>query len=195
MITSVLEVTCLEDGSTELPNVDVAASADGVHVSVDNRAGEAVSLNGMGRDFSAGVTEQVAQIPPGDHEIACWPLSMHEGDEPPRQTIHVLDPDERWVPPELSCPKGQPTTGSATLDYGIDTPGKQGDPVDLALEVLRGVEGTDEIVAVGYPEAEFRQVALIRDEEQIALLSYSPTDDGGWLLAGYSACDPSSIDV
>jgi hypothetical protein len=41
-----LDVVCKEDGSTELINDRVKALPDGVHIQVDNRAGEFVTLNG-----------------------------------------------------------------------------------------------------------------------------------------------------
>lgn len=56
-----LDIVCHEDGSTELRNEQVQASLDGVHIRVDNRAAEVVSLNGFGLDFFEGVTEQVAR--------------------------------------------------------------------------------------------------------------------------------------
>lgn len=195
MVSSELAVVCNADGTTQLNNFDVVTSSDGVHINMDNRAGETVSLNGTGRDFEEGITEQVSQIPPGDYEVACWPLSKHSGPEPDTQTILVTDPKGLWARPGLTCPKGTPGTGSATLDYASGASGEKGDPIELARRVLRRMDTTDEVVTVGYPDAEFREVALIRDNKQIAHLSYSPTEDGGWLLGGYSACDPKMVDI
>lgn len=195
MTSTTIDVVCNQDGTTELHNFDVVASADGIHFRVDNRAGETVSLNGTGRDFDEGITVQVALITPGEYEIACWPLSMHTGPEPETQTIHVTDPGGLWVRPALACPEGTPGSGYATLDYGYGSPGKKGDPVDLARRVLRRLEEDDEVIPIGYPEAEFRDVALMRHNKQIAHLSYSPADDRGWLLGGYSACDPKMVDI
>jgi hypothetical protein len=89
----VIEVICDPDGMTILLTKDVAVSRDGVHVRVDNKAGEPISLNGAGLDFSEGMDEQVALVPPGELKIACWPHSDHEGPEP--ETVAVQDTIER----------------------------------------------------------------------------------------------------
>jgi hypothetical protein len=195
MVSTTIDVVCNADGTTELHNFDVVTSPDGVHFHVDNRAGETVSLNGTGRDFRKGVSEQTSQIPPGEYEIACWPGSLHSGEEPETQTVRVTDPDGLFVRPAMRCPKGQPTSGSVTLDYGSNSRGTEGEPTDVARDVLRGLEPADELILVGYPEAEFPQVAVVRDGDQIANLRYSPSELGGWLLGGYSACDPDMVDI
>ena len=195
LVTSTIDVICNPDGTTELHNFDVVTSPDGVHFHVDNRAGETSSLNGTGRDFRPGVSEQASLIPPGDYEIACWPGSLHNGEEPETQTIRVTDPDGLFVRPGLTCPEDSPRNGYATLDYGSGSRGVKGEPVDIARRVLRGLRSSDEIIPVGYPEAAFPEVAVVRDGDQIALLRYSPSEKRGWLLGGYSACDPKMVDL
>jgi hypothetical protein len=195
LVSTTIDVVCGPDGATELHNFDVVTSPDGVHFHVDNRAGEPVSLNGAGRDFRPGVSEQTALIPPGEYEIACWPSSKHSGQEPETQTVHVTDPNGLFVRPALKCPEGSPQAGGATLDYASDARGTKGEPVDIARDVLVGLESSDEVIAVGYPEAEFPQVAVLRDGKQVAHLRYSPAEKGEWLLGGYSACDPGVIDL
>ncbi len=193
-IPALLDIVCHADGSTELQNEEVQASRDGVHIRVDNRAGESVSINGAGLDFAEGVTEQVARSVPGELKVACWPGSMHTGPEPDRLAIQIHDPEGYWIPSVLECPKDDPVA-SATLDYVSDSVGAKGDPVEIAREKVKGIEADDAILTVGYPEAEFRQVGVERDGVTIALLSYSPAKEGSWLLAGYSACDSARIRV
>ena len=193
-IPSRLDIVCHADGSTELQNEEVQASPDGVHIRVDNRAGESVSINGAGLDFAEGVTEQVASSAPGELKVACWPGSMHAGPEPDRLAIQIHDPESYWIPSELECPKDE-LVASATLDYVSDSVGTKGDPVEIAREKVKGIEADDGILTVGYREAEYRQVAVERDGVTIALLSYSPAQEGSWLLAGYSACDSAGIRV
>jgi len=54
---------------------------------------------------------------------------------------------------------------------------------------MKGIEKSDPIFAAGYPEAEYRDVAIERDEI-VALSYYHFHDRRGW-IRGYSAC-PSS---
>ena len=187
-----VEVICSEDGSTEVQNSEVAAQPDGVHFRVDNRAGEFVSLNGTGRDFSEGVTEQAAPIAPGEVKIACWPGSMHRGPEPDRIAVAVHDPNSYWVAAELECPRDT-LVSSSTLDYASHAKGGMGNPESLAREHLKGLQESDKVFVAGYPESEYRDVAVERDGEIVAIAGYSPTDDGGWILGGYSACPSSAI--
>jgi hypothetical protein len=195
MVSSTIDVICNADGTTELRNFDVVTSPDGVHFRVDNRAGETASLNGTGRDFRPGVSEQASPIPPGEYEIACWPGSLHNGEEPETQTIRVTDPDELFVRPGLRCPEDSPRSGAATLDYESGSRGVKGDPADIARRVLRGLRSSDEIIRLGYPEAAFPEVAVVRDGDQIAHLRYLPSENRGWLLGGYSACHPKMVDL
>ncbi len=188
-----LDIVCHGDGSTELINEEVRASADGVHIQVDNRADEFVSLNGTGLDFSEGVTEQVARSAPGELKVACWPGSKHTDPEPKRLVIQIHDPEDYWTPSELECP--DQLIVSAVLDYISGPVGTKGDPEEIAREKVNGIEADDEIITVGYPEAEYRELAVKRDGETIALLSYSPAQEGSWLLGGYSACDSAGIRV
>jgi hypothetical protein len=189
-----LDVVCHDDGSTELANDQVQASSDGVHVQVDNRASEFVSLNGTALDFSKGVTEQVAPLEPGRLGIACWPGSMHTAKEPERIPIQVHDPDDYWTPPDLQCPNDE-FIASEILDYASDGAGESGDPEDLARRDVKTLEPGDDVVTVGYPDATERKVAVRRDGEQVAVLSYSSASKGGWFLGGYEACDSAGIRV
>lgn len=174
MVSSTIDVICNADGTTELRSFNVVTRPDGVHFHVDNRAGETTSLNGTGRDFRPGVSEQASLIPPGEYEIACWPGSLQNGEEPETQTIRVTDPDGLYVRPWLKCPEGSPASGRATLDYGAGTPGVRGDPVTIATRVLHGLKPDDEIILIEYPEAEFPEIAVVRNGDQIVHLGYSP---------------------
>lgn len=191
-VPALLEVVCHEDGSTELVNREVRAQPDGVHVQVDNRAGEFVSLNGTALDFSEGVTEQEARTPPGELKIACWPGSKHTDPEPERLPVMVHDPDGHWAPAELECPRDK-AIGESILDYVTDGSGTHGNPEDLARKMMEGIEDGDSITTVAYPEAEPREVAVERDDETVALLSFDAAQKGGWFLGGYSACPSSGI--
>ena len=189
-----LDIVCHKDGSTELLNDEVRTQPDGVHVQVDNRAGEFVSLNGLGLDFSEGITEQVARVAPGEEKIACWPGSKHRGPEPERIPIEVVDPDGYWVAAELECPRDE-LIADSILDYVMGSEGTQGDPEEITRERLKGLEPSDSITTVGYPDSESREVAVERNEETIAIVSFSRAEGGGWLLSSYSSCDSARIRV
>lgn len=193
-VPAVLEIVCHEDGSTELLDTDVRAQPDGVHMRVDNRAGEFVSINGAGLDFSEGVTEQTARTAPGEVKVACWPGSKHTEPEPERQAVRIHDPDGYWVHAEMECPR-DPAIAETIIDYADDGSGAQGNPEDLARDDLKGLEPDDEISTVGYPEAEPRQIAVERNEETVALLSYGAAQKGGWYLSSYSTCGSSDLSI
>lgn len=189
-----LDIVCGADGSTELVNDEVGVQADGIHIQVDNRADEFVSLNGVGLDFPEGTTTQIAQAAPGELAIACWPGSMHEGPEPERVTVHVHDPDNHWTFAELECP-GEEGIVSTAGDFAPDSEGISGTPEEIARAEAKGIEDTDAVESVGYPDADRRQVAVQRNGRTVALLSLSLAPNGGWLLGGYSACSSSGISV
>lgn len=153
-----------------------------------------MSLNGIGLDFAKGVTEQVSRVAPGEVKVACWPGSKHGGHEPKRIPIRIEDPGNHWIASELDCPRDK-VVANAILDYVSGSTGTEGDPEKIAREQVKGIESGDQIFTVGYPEAEYREVAVERAGEIVAILSYSPAQAGGWLLARYSACNSARIRV
>jgi hypothetical protein len=189
---AILEVVCREDGSTELRDTEVRAQPDGVHIRVDNRADEFVSLDGAALDFSEGVTEQVTRAAPGELKLACWPGSKHTEPEPERQLVQVHDPGGHWVEAELECPRDEAIADSI-LDYASGGSGTMGDPEEIARSEMKGLEDDDQITTVGYPKAEPRHVAVERDDETIALLSYEAARQGGWFLGSYQTCGSAGI--
>lgn len=191
---AVLQVVCHEDGATEIDERVVAAQSDGVHIRVDNRAGEFISLNGTRLDFSEGITQQVETLPPGGAKIACWPGSMHRGPEPETIAVTVQDPNSYWVSAELQCPQDELIENS-TLDYASDSEGTKGEPENIAREQMKGLEPSDRLFTAGYPEANRREVAVEREGEIVAILGYDPTTNGGWILRGYSTCATTDIDL
>src|SRR5687768_15956276 len=92
----VLHVTCRADGSTLVESKRVSARADGVHIAVDNRAGEPASVGEFG-DFEAGESSAVVPfVTPGRADVACYPYSKHEGPEPAALNVKVVDPEGHW---------------------------------------------------------------------------------------------------
>lgn len=120
------------------------------------------------------------------------PRKMHTGPEPKRFPVQIHDQRNHWRPAELEC-SGDDLIANATPDYVYGAPGSQGQPEEVARQKLKGIEPGDEIVTVGYPEAEYRDVAVERDGKTLAIIGLSPTEQGGWLVGGYSACPSAGI--
>jgi hypothetical protein len=192
-LPEVAELVCASDGSTKLLTPEVAAQPDGVHVIVHNRAGEPVSLNGLGLDFDEGVSEHVSHVSPGRLGIACWPYSQHRGKEPEPVPLRVRDPHQYWVTPELECESG--LVGSSISDFAAGSPGEEGQPVDLARQHLEGLEATDVVEAAAYPESPNPVVRVVRGRDTVATVSFIPGKGGGWLLAGSEICSETGIRI
>jgi len=60
-----LRIICRHDGSTVLEQATVVARRDGVHLTVDNRAHETASVNGLSVDAPVGETSHVVSAAPG----------------------------------------------------------------------------------------------------------------------------------
>ncbi|MPZ68657.1 MAG: hypothetical protein GEU71_03920 [Actinobacteria bacterium] len=194
-VPDVFELTCTEDGSTKVAETEVTVQEDGFHVRMDNQTGEPVSMNGLGWDFSEGVSTETLPTPPGPLEIACWPYSEHEsGEEPPTTDISVLDPDGVWVSPEVECGTGMQQ--SVIFDHFFASPGRKGDPVDLARDVLHNLKADDVLERAGYPGEEQRvTVRVQRGGKTVAGVSYDLAENGGYLLSGANICDATGIRV
>ena len=183
-----VELVCHADGRTELLTPEVDAAPDGVHVAVDNRAGEPVELVGLGTDFSEGrSTLVVTSAVPGRVGVACSPHSTHgSNEEPERVSLIIRDPDDVYRDPELECPEDL-AMSSIHDHFGVG-PGEQGDPVDLARDDIEGLRDSDVVERGGYPDAENATVRITRSGNTIATLGYSAAERGGWLWDGANIC-------
>ena len=194
-VVKVLELTCTEDGSTEVADSEVAVQEGGLDVRMDNQTGEPVSMNGLGWDFEEGTSTETLPTPPGPLEIACWPYSDHEGgEEPPTIGISIVDPNGLWVDPEIDCKVGPES--NMIFDHFFASPGKKGDPVDLARDVLRNLEDDDVVERAGYPAEERRvPVRVQRDGNTVATVYFDVAENGGYLLGSANVCDATGINV
>lgn len=193
-VVNELAVTCAEDGSTEVADSEVTVQADGLHVRMDNLTGEPVSMNGLGWDFSEGVSTEALPVPPGPIGIACWPYSKHEGGEPPLTDISVLDPNGLWVDPELECIVGPES--NVIFDHLFASPGEKGDPVEIARGVLHDLENDDVVERAGYPDEKQRvTVRVQREGKTVVAVHLDLAENGGYLLGGANLCDATGINV
>lgn len=188
---SVFEVTCTEDGDTEIKNLTVRVGPAGVEVRMSNLSGEPVSLNGVGWDFSEGDSTEVVPVPPGPVEVACWPYSKHRGREPSTTTVDLVDPESLWVDPELQC-RGD-VSMSIISDHFFASPGQKGDPVEIGRRALKGLHEDDVVELASYPEQKNPVVRVVRGGRTIANVGLDRSDEGGYLVGGADICGDSDI--
>ena len=189
-----VEIVCTEDGDTRLWTPVVEVQADGVHLDVDNRAGEPTSFFGLGLDVDEGRHEEVVNEPPGRMRVACYPYSEHESDtKPVRYDLELVDPQGHWVSTELECEPGsmvQSTISDFAYPLG-DGMGKE--PVELVEENVKGLEPDDVVEVGGYPEAELPTVRVVREDKVIGAFGFLKADDGGLTIESSELCDSAGL--
>lgn len=181
------QATLIQQGST------VVTRPDGVLVTVDNRAGEPVTITGLGVDFGPGVHTRVLAAPPGRVDVACWPSSGHSGgDPPPTRPVVIADVGGFWVSPKLDCPVGS-AESRLIADHVADADGQRGDPVDLARQT-DVVEHGDVVQDAAYARSP-GVVRVRRDGRTIAVLHYHRPHDAEqsrWQLGTVQRCHQAS---
>ncbi len=192
-----VEIVCTEDGGTRLWTPVVEVQADGVHVDVENRAGEPTSFFGLGNlDVGEGRTKVVITEPPGRSRVACYPFSQHEGDaKPVKNDLELVDPQGHWVSTELEC-EPDSMRQSVVSDYFQPLgDGLRKDPVQLVHYGVKGLETDDVVELAGYPEAEIPTVRVLRDERVIATFGFIQADDGGLAIETSELCASEGLRV
>jgi len=191
----VVRLVCEADGTSALSSLEVKAQPDGVHLEVENRFEEPVSVGGF--DADPGVSAWTLEAPPGPFEVMCWPFSEHtEGEEPTRLSFQVIDPEGLYVPAvKLEC-----EVWSSHGDYASPPTGVADDPIGAARRSLTGLDGDDElsIHRSGYPEARREGSAIVvvsRDGQPIAIVGAVRADDGRWIAPNAEGCVEAGIDI
>jgi len=192
-----VEIVCTKDGGTRLWTPVVEVQPDGVHVDVENRAGEPTSFFGLGNlDVNEGRHKDVINEPPGRMKVACYPFSQHESDtEPVKYDLELVDPEGHWVSTELECEPDSMAQGTindyaSPLDGGLSK-----DPVELVHAGVTGLEPDDVVELAGYPEAEIPTVRVLRDERVIATFDFIQADDGGLAIETSELCASEGLRV
>jgi hypothetical protein len=182
-----LAVECTATG-TAVATDTVAVQLDGVHFRVRSAAdGRAFAVDGVGGDNAPFPTGSlIFAVPPGDIRIWCGPKEPTDADW---VAIHVVDPGGLYAADQLSCASG--THGS--IDYAEGARGQPGDPIAVARSQLQGMRPADIVESAGYPATAVRKVRVIRDSEIIAVGTYQPDGQGGWLLGGVETCSDAGI--
>jgi hypothetical protein len=197
----VARLVCEADG-THVLTPTVRPQPDGVHIVVQDHSGKEASLaiDGIGGGNASG--EQVWPIPPGTARIGCWGL---EEAEPDYRQIDVVDAEGLYVSPALDCQakvlgsgSGGGVSASSGGSYARAPKGDPREPVEIARDFFEDAFGPigpeDRVERAGYPEAEIRQVRLVRDGRTIAVADYADAsfaggeEGSGWISEGYQAC-------
>ena len=188
-----VEIVCTEEGETRLWTPVVEVQPDGVHLDIENRAGEPTSFFGLGLDVDEGRHEEVVTLPPGKIKVACYPYSRHESDDKPvRYDLELVDPHGHWVSTELECETDM--VAGSTRDYAIPLNKGQGqDPVAIVVESVKGLQPDDKVEVAGFPEAEVPTVRVVRDDRVIGTYGFLEAEDGGLLIEGTTSCDSAGL--
>lgn len=186
-VPSELAVDCTATG-TSVAGDTVGVQLDGVHFRIQSVAeGTAFQVDGVGGDNAPFRTGSLTfAVPPGDIRIWCGPTDPSAADW---VTVHVVDPGKLYTADTLSCDSG--TTGS--VDYAQGARGEPGDPIAIARRQLQGLRPADIVEGAGYPATEVREVRVTRDGAVIAVISYQPDGNGGWLIGGAQTCADAGL--
>jgi hypothetical protein len=188
-----VEILCTEDGETRLWTPVVEVQPDGVHVDIENRAGEPTSFFGLGSlDVGKGRHKAVITEPPGKMRVACYPDSQHEKDaKPVRYDLELTDPQDHWIPTELEC--GSSELQSVISDFSELGKGLPRDPVTLVEEQVKGLRADDVVELAGYPEARVPTVRVVREDSVIAVFGFHRADDGGLAIETGDLCGSEGL--
>jgi hypothetical protein len=188
-----VEILCTEDGETRLWTPVVEVQADGVHVDVENRAGEPTSFFGLGSlEVGEGRHQEVITEPPGGMRVACYPFSQHEVKaKPVRYDLELTDPKDHWIPTELECGSGE--IQSVISDLAELEESLPRNPVALVEEQVKGLRADDVVELAGYPEARVPTVRVVRGDDVIAVFGFHPADDGGLAIESGDSCGAAAL--
>jgi len=183
-----VEILCTEDGGTRLWTPVVEVQADGVHLDIENRAGDQVSIDGFPLDVGPGRHKEVVSMPPGRMKVACNPFGKHGGSKPVRYDLELVDPENHWISTELEC---ETDAVVASTSYAPEPIG-DGDPAEAVVEVVKGLKPDDVVELAGYLQADVPAVRIVRDSKVVGVVGFAETDDGIGIEAT-STCDSARL--
>jgi len=184
-----VEIVCTEDGGTRLWTPVVEVQSDGVHLDIDNRAGDQASIDGFPLDVGEGQQEEVVRTPPGKMKVACNPLSQRGGNKKPvKYDLELVDPEGHWVSTELECKTDNivGTTFYAPMSIG------NRDPAEAVKEMVKGLKPDDVVEPAGYLQADVPAVRIVRDSKVVGVIGFAETDDG-FGIDGTSTCASAGL--
>ena len=174
--------------ATRAASDSVALQSDGVHFLVHSpAAGWAFQVDGVGSDNAPSPEGTLVwPLPPGPARIWCGSTDPTDTDW---VAVEVVDPQGLFVPDRVSCA----SAARSSIDHAEGARGEQGNLVAVARRQIRGLRPDDTVEPAGYPATADREVRVVRGEETIAVGSYSPDGNGGWLLGGVTTCADTGI--
>ena len=182
-IPTQVELVCGADGSMSLSSETVQAQPDGVHLDVVNQFDETVSVEGF--DANPGRSTWVFINGPGTMRLMCWPFSQHtSGQEPPRVSLQIVDPQELYFDGSVGCEPEPSTTG----DYAEEPVDHGPPPMEVAREVIDGLRPDDVLRLAGYPEQDRAGYVVIREGEVVAAYGIVRFAGRPWTIWSGTAC-------
>lgn len=180
----VVELRC-SLGGIDVPVASIRPQDDGMHLEVVNRLGMSTHVWVVGEQWSSGrfrvgtgTSTLVLATPPGPLTVGC----DAGGSEQQRQ-VDLVDVDEVYTPPQLSCPEEEWAEMADGFTVSDDTRS-----MPTAARNALGVDRigyTDQMLTYsGYPEAETKWstpaldpvVRVVRSNETVALVHLAGTE-------------------
>jgi hypothetical protein len=193
-----VELTCGVNGSTSLSTDVVRPQRDGVHLLVVNEYEEPVSVgvlgvtrgDGQGLGADPGSSELVLTQAPGNVDLSCTPNSqLMSGEEPRSVRVTIVDPEGLYVDGALVC-----EVVTSMIGESPDAPIDEGPPpLDVARDVIDGLQTDDTLLYAGYPDQPRRPVVVSREGEIVASFSMAQYEERSWVIDEYSACEGSDL--
>lgn len=188
----VARVVC-DTGAVRLAAVAVQASENGVRFVVENPSrAQLLQIRDPRRDsplaelplLAGAPSEATFAIGPGRVQVACLPDRASGG---PAAVLSILDPDDRWISPALSCSETSSIRFQAPFAAGAE------DAAQTARRTVPGIEPSDEVAKPGYPGSLWHGdlVVVIRDDRTVGRVTRAH-DQGTWSVA-VTACASSPL--
>jgi hypothetical protein len=104
-------------------------------------------------------------------------------DTSPIADLRVADPAGSYIPIGMDCPMS-----SQAPDHAPGAAGFQGDPVEVARQHLSGLEYNDAVERAGYPSSRQPIVRVVRNDDVVAMATFTGDGQGGWLVDTLATC-------
>jgi hypothetical protein len=173
------EVVCGPTG-TIVRTDRVLPLRDGVHVTVENPASaERLEIRSASDTLLAELpvtddrpTEATFALPPGPMTVTC----SSDGAVSDAGVLTVLDPQERWISPELTCDGETPERAELVATISLTERAQS-----TARRAVPNLRGSDELETPGYPGSRWHGDLLIvvRDGRTIGRITRAQ-EGGAW---------------
>lgn len=174
------EVVCSSTG-TIVRTERVLPLRDGVHVAVENPASaERLEIRSASDTLLAELpvandrsTEATFALPPGPMTVTC---SSDDDANSDAGVLTVLDPQDRWVSPELTCDGETPERAELVTTISLTERAQS-----TARRAVPNLRGSDELETPGYPGTRWHGDLLIvvRDERTVGRITRAQ-EAGAW---------------